>query len=306
MVFQEFELLEHLNVLDNILLPYRISPSLALDAASSRAGAVACLRDGNRRQAGPVRDSSLAGRAPEGGRLPGLLAEPSLLLADEPTGNLDPSNKGLVLDLLLDYAETRDAPPWSPSPTITPCSIASNGRSTSIRFLPQILMSDILYLAWRYLAYHRVKTAILVGSITLIVYLPVGLNVIVGQSAEELTARAEATPLLVGAKGSPLELVLNSLYFDAEPPEFTRHAEATRLAESGLADPIPLYVRFRSREHPIVGTTLEYFSFRGLECERWTADGGAGGVRARARGSRRPWERSRATPWSRRRRASST
>ena len=86
-----------------------------------------------------------------------------------------------------------------------------------------------------------------------------------GQSSEELTARAEATPLLVGAKGSPLELVLNSLYFDADPPELTTYAEALRISESGLANPIPLYVRFRSRESPIVGTTLDYFEFRGLE-----------------------------------------
>ncbi len=126
-------------------------------------------------------------------------------------------------------------------------------------------MTDVLYLAWRYLAYHKIKTAILVASIMLIVFLPVGLNVIVGQSAEELTSRAEATPLLVGAKGSPLELVLSSLYFDANQPELTTYADSLRVGESGLATPIPLYVRFRSRESPIVGTTLEYFGFRGLE-----------------------------------------
>ena len=51
-------------------------------------------------------------------------------------------------------------------------------------------MKDVLYLAWRYLSFHRVKTAILVTSIALIVYLPVGLNVLVGESARELTARA--------------------------------------------------------------------------------------------------------------------
>ena len=125
-------------------------------------------------------------------------------------------------------------------------------------------MSDVLYLAWRYLAYHKIKTMILVASITLIVFLPVGLNVIVGQSSAELTARAEATPLLVGAKGSPLELVLNSLYFDSDPPELTTYAEALRVVEFELATPIPLYVRFRSRDIPIVGTTLEYFDFRRL------------------------------------------
>ena len=75
-------------------------------------------------------------------------------------------------------------------------------------------MRDALYLAFRYLAYHKVKTAILVTSITLIVFLPVGLRVLVSQSEEQLTARAAATPLLVGAKGSPLELALNSLYFE--------------------------------------------------------------------------------------------
>ena len=80
-------------------------------------------------------------------------------------------------------------------------------------------MKHTAYLAWKYLAYHRFKTAILVTSITLIVFLPVGLRVLVDQSSKQLTARAEATPLIIGAKGSPLELVLNSLYFGSDTPE---------------------------------------------------------------------------------------
>ncbi len=125
-------------------------------------------------------------------------------------------------------------------------------------------MRDVLYLAWRYLVYHRLKTVILVTSITLIIYLPVGLNVVVEQSGEHLTARAEATPLLVGAKGSPLELALNSLYFSPDYPELVDYSEATEITDSGLATAIPLYVRFRSRSHPIVGTSLDYFDFHNL------------------------------------------
>ena len=83
-------------------------------------------------------------------------------------------------------------------------------------------MREALYLAWRYVAYHRVKAAILIASIALIVFLPVGLNVLVSQSADELTRRAAVTPLLVGAKGSPLELALNSLYFEGEVPVLPR------------------------------------------------------------------------------------
>ncbi len=125
-------------------------------------------------------------------------------------------------------------------------------------------MRDVLYLAWRYLVYHRLKTVILVTSITLIIYLPVGLNVVVEQSGEHLTARAEATPLLVGAKGSPLELALNSLYFSPDYPELIDYSKAAEITKSGLATAIPLYVRFRSRSHPIVGTSLDYFDFHNL------------------------------------------
>ena len=125
-------------------------------------------------------------------------------------------------------------------------------------------MRDVIFLAWRYLAHNRVKTAVLVGSIMLIVYLPVALRVLVRQSAAELTARAEATPLLIGAKGSPLELALSSLYFESDTPELTTYAESERVAESRLAAAIPLYVRFKVRQQPIVGTSIEYLDFRGL------------------------------------------
>lgn len=125
-------------------------------------------------------------------------------------------------------------------------------------------MKDALFLAYRYLAYHKIKTAILVTSITLIVFLPTGLRVLVSQSEEQLTSRAAATPLIVGAKGSPLELVLNSLYFEGDVPETMRYQEVSRIDTTGLALAIPLYVRFRAQEHPIVGTTLEYFQYRGL------------------------------------------
>lgn len=125
-------------------------------------------------------------------------------------------------------------------------------------------MRGTLYLAWRYLAFHRVKTVILVAAITLIVFLPVGLRVIVNQSSRQLTVRAEATPLVIGAKGSPTELTLNTLYFSSEVPARTTHAAAADVSATGLASAIPMYVRFRVRGQPIVGTTLEYFEFRAL------------------------------------------
>ncbi len=126
-------------------------------------------------------------------------------------------------------------------------------------------MNDVAYLAWRYLAHHRYKTIVLLLSITLIAYIPTGLRVLIRESEHKLVARADATPLLVGAKGSPLELVLNSLYFDADMPEIIGFGHVSLLRGSGFVQPIPLYVRFRSQEAPIVATTLDYFDFRELK-----------------------------------------
>jgi putative ABC transport system permease protein len=126
-------------------------------------------------------------------------------------------------------------------------------------------MRDCLYLAWRYLAYHWAKTTILVTSITLIILLPAGLRVLVKQSKEKLTARADMTPPVIGKKGSPLELVLNSVYFTGQIPELMQYSEAASVDRTGFASAIPLYVRFHSQGDPIVGTSLDYFELRGLE-----------------------------------------
>ncbi len=126
-------------------------------------------------------------------------------------------------------------------------------------------MRHALFLAWCYLRFHRVKTVILIAAVTLVLYVPIGLRVLVSQSARALTARADATPLVIGTRGSPLELVLDTLYFGANEPAPMRFAEVTRVASSGLAEAIPIYTRFRAGSHPIVGTSLDYFGFRRIE-----------------------------------------
>jgi ABC-type lipoprotein export system ATPase subunit len=109
LVFQEFELLEYLDVLDNILLPYRIGSALRLDGAVRDRAASLARRVG---LADEIRRPSTQLSQGEKQRVAvcrALIAEPDLLLADEPTGNLDPANKDRVLDILVDYAEERGA-----------------------------------------------------------------------------------------------------------------------------------------------------------------------------------------------------
>lgn len=126
-------------------------------------------------------------------------------------------------------------------------------------------MIDSLYIAWRYVSFNKAKTATLVACITLIAFLPVSLELLLNESECQLMSRAVSTPLVVGVKGSALDLVMNTLYFGDEVPELMTMSASDRVMETDLAMPIPVYIRFRARGYPIVGTTLDYFEFRGLK-----------------------------------------
>jgi putative ABC transport system permease protein len=123
---------------------------------------------------------------------------------------------------------------------------------------------DSLYIAWKYINYNKIKTATLVACITLISFLPLSLQLLLEESERQLMSRAVSTPLVLGAKGSALDLAMNTLYFDDEVPELITMDASNRVMDTDLALPIPVYARFQARGNPIVGTTMDYFDFRGL------------------------------------------
>jgi len=125
-------------------------------------------------------------------------------------------------------------------------------------------MNDVLYMAWRYVRFHWGKTVLLVSAISLVLFLPAGLHVVVEQGAETLTARADSTPLLIGAKGSAVDLTLSALYFRPPNLSSSEFREVQRVSRTGLAIGIPLHLRYTVRKQRIVGTTLDYADFRSL------------------------------------------
>jgi putative ABC transport system permease protein len=134
-------------------------------------------------------------------------------------------------------------------------------------------MRDVIFMAWRYLRFYWGKTGVLVASVSLILFLPAGLHVLVEKGARVLTARAEATPLLIGAKGSAVDLTLSALYFRPPHVESIDYREVARVDRSELAHGIPLHLRFSVGRQRIVGTNLDYADFRGLAMDRgrWLA-----------------------------------
>jgi putative ABC transport system permease protein len=128
-------------------------------------------------------------------------------------------------------------------------------------------MKDSLYLAYRYLSYNRVRTLVLTLSVAIILYLPIGLKRLISESEDQMLSRANSTPLIAGKKGSPTDLVINTLYFQQEKIETLTMDFTSVLDGTGFGYSIPMLSSYKSRGFPIVGTSLDYFEFRDLGLE---------------------------------------
>ena len=125
-------------------------------------------------------------------------------------------------------------------------------------------MMGALRLAWRYIFFHRGRSLILMSCIFLTLVLPVCLGILLRQFSQQIVSRAEATPIVIGARGSQLDLALHAIYFSRAPETPLKFSEVSKVRDSGLATPIPLHVKYSAQGFPVVGTSLEYFRYRNL------------------------------------------
>ncbi len=105
-VFQSYQLIPTLTALENVLLPYELNS----DAAQQKAG-LARARDlltsvglADRMGHYPIQLSG--GEQQRVALARAFILHPPIVLADEPTGNLDTANGQHILDLLLDLNRT--------------------------------------------------------------------------------------------------------------------------------------------------------------------------------------------------------
>lgn len=110
MVFQQFELLEYLTVIENVRLPFRINPTAQdrehgneIDSADELLNSVGLTGFANRYPAQLSR-----GEQQRVAICRALVTKPKLILADEPTGNLDPTNKRNIMNLLFRETQARN------------------------------------------------------------------------------------------------------------------------------------------------------------------------------------------------------
>lgn len=99
-VFQSFHLLPRLTVLENVLLPQRYAASV--DASAEQRARALLERIGLGARLDHLPGELSGGQLQRAAIARALLNQPALLLADEPTGNLDSKSAGDVLELLAE------------------------------------------------------------------------------------------------------------------------------------------------------------------------------------------------------------
>ena len=100
MIFQFFNLLDDLTVLDNVLLPAQLAGVRRTDARARAGELLAALRISQHQHAYPARLSG--GERQRVAIARALVNRPALLLADEPTGALDTAAGDQIGEVLLD------------------------------------------------------------------------------------------------------------------------------------------------------------------------------------------------------------
>ncbi|GGH33462.1 cell division ATP-binding protein FtsE [Alsobacter metallidurans] len=106
-VFQDFRLLDHLTTYENVALPLRVQ---GRDEASYRGEVVELLRWVGLGERMHVLPPVLSGGEKQRAAIArALIVRPDLLLADEPTGNVDPSLARRLLRLFVELNKTGTA-----------------------------------------------------------------------------------------------------------------------------------------------------------------------------------------------------
>ncbi len=102
-IFQDHRLLTDRNVFDNVALPLRLTGAEPQLIAKRVRAALDKVGLRNKNSANPL--SLSAGQQQRVGIARALVNKPAILLADEPTGNLDPELSAEIMQLFLDFQQ---------------------------------------------------------------------------------------------------------------------------------------------------------------------------------------------------------
>lgn len=123
------------------------------------------------------------------------------------------------------------------------------------------------FMAVRHLMHYRGRSTILVLCVACVMFLPLATRMVAARFRADLTARADTTPMVLGVRGSKVDLALLAMYFRSTTLATMNMGDFATLRDEVNGLVVPLHVRFTARNVRIVATTPEYFEVRGLRAQ---------------------------------------
>lgn len=124
---------------------------------------------------------------------------------------------------------------------------------------------NLLKISWKYLTFRPLSTGLNIFLLALGLAIITVLLLVQDQFEKKMNQDAEGIDLVVGAKGSPLQLILSSVYHIDFPTGNIKVEEAKRLSRNRLVkNIIPLALGDNFEGSRIVGTNHDYLELYGL------------------------------------------
>lgn len=131
---------------------------------------------------------------------------------------------------------------------------------------------NLFKISWKYLTFRPLSTGLNIFLLALGLAIITVLLLIQDQFEKKMNQDAAGIDLVVGAKGSPLQLILSSVYHIDFPTGNIKMEEAKRLSSNRLVKKvIPLALGDNVQGYRIVGTNHDYLSLYEVEFEEGKA-----------------------------------
>lgn len=104
-IFQDFGLLEYLNTLENVLLPFFLSGKMVSTKAIENEARTLLCELGLSKKLKYRPDQLSQGEKQRVSIARSIITKPAIIIADEPTANLDPQNVDIMMDLMMEMID---------------------------------------------------------------------------------------------------------------------------------------------------------------------------------------------------------
>lgn len=124
------------------------------------------------------------------------------------------------------------------------------------------MIAGAALLAFRHARSSMLASLVLIFCFALTTALPLSAQLLFDRYSASLTARAEATPLVAGARGSRFDVTLATTHFRRAQVQHATMGLANRIEAMHLGVAIPMSIEHTARGHTVVGTGIEYAELR--------------------------------------------